>query len=209
MTVAGSMKRTVTRDAAYAQGAREARQLVEDQMSASLLLVVGASGAGKTAAVEELASRTLPNVECFHFDSVAVPNEAEMIKGWGSGESWQESETHRWIARLMERASRSSVRVLEGQTRPSFINAGLARVGSPTSEVVLLDCAPAVRAERLAARGQPHLATQRMDSWAAYLRGQADALGLHVINTDEKSVVNVADELQIQVQGLLARLERA
>jgi len=69
--------------------------------------------------------------------------------------------------------------------------------------VVLLDCSPEVRAARLRGpRQQPELATDRMDAWAAYLRGQADALGLDVIDTSELSVEAVADLLGRMTEGL-------
>ena len=42
-------------------------------MPVSVLVVTGASGAGKTASVEALAARALPGVRCFHFDSIGVP----------------------------------------------------------------------------------------------------------------------------------------
>ena len=56
------------------------------------------------------------------------------------------------------------------------------------------------RRARLAQRGQPELANLRMDNWAAYLRGQADALGLRVIDTDALAVEVVADLLAAQVK---------
>jgi hypothetical protein len=43
-----------------------------------------------------------------------------------------------------------------------------------------------------------------MDSWAAYLRGQADALRLRVIDTSDCSVAQVADILQKEVEALRA-----
>ena len=38
-----------------------------------LLVVTGASGAGKTATVQALDARAVPGVQCFHFDSIGVP----------------------------------------------------------------------------------------------------------------------------------------
>jgi hypothetical protein len=51
-------------------------------------------------------------------------------------------------------------------------------------------------------RGQPELATPRMDSWAAYLRGQADALGLPIVDTTELTIGEAVEHLQALVQRL-------
>jgi hypothetical protein len=42
-----------------------------------------------------------------------------------------------------------------------------------------------------------------MDCWAAYLRGQADALDLPVIDTTEIGIEAAADRLLVHVQALL------
>jgi hypothetical protein len=54
-------------------------------------------------------------------------------------------------------------------------------------------------------RGQPELANERMDNWAAYLRGQADALGLLVIDTSDLSVDEMIDALESQVAAMQTR----
>jgi hypothetical protein len=41
-----------------------------------------------------------------------------------------------------------------------------------------------------------------MEAWAAYLRGQADALGLRVLDTSAMSVERVADALAEDVAAL-------
>jgi hypothetical protein len=41
-----------------------------------------------------------------------------------------------------------------------------------------------------------------MDCWAAYLRGQADALNLPVIDTTLLSIEEVADQLEAIVRSL-------
>ena len=165
-------------------------------MTPSLLFVIGASGAGKTAAVQALDARELPGVRCHYFDSIGVPPTEIMERDFGSGEGWQADATARWIARLAADQDAATVAVLDGQTRPSFIRPALARSDVRHARIVLLDCDPHVRAARLAGpRGQPELATLRMDDWAVYLRGQADALGLSVVDTTQMSVDAVADAL--------------
>ena len=43
-----------------------------------------------------------------------------------------------------------------------------------------------------------------MDAWAAYLRGQVDALGLPIIDTTAKSIDAVADALRAELESLRA-----
>jgi hypothetical protein len=153
-------------------------------------VVTGASGAGKTAAVARLAARGLPGVACACFDSVGVPPPDEMSA------DWQETTTTAWIRRLAREPA--DVAVLDGQTRPTFALRALAEVGVRGS-VILLECTREARAARLAARGQPELATADMHAWAAYLRGQADALGLPVIDTTALDIEQVTDALAAHV----------
>ncbi len=94
-----------------------------------------------------------------------------------------------------------SVSILDGQTRPSFVRAALAATEAADVRVVLLDCRSDVRQRRLAARGHPEPATARTDAWAAYLRGQAEALDLPVIDTSELTVAETADAVEAQVDA--------
>lgn len=172
-------------------------------MTPALLFVVGASGAGKTAAVRAIEARALPSVRCYYFDTIGVPTPEVMEREWGGGERWQEHATKGWIERIAANTDAAEIAVLDGQTRPSFIEPYVARTGIRHARIVLLDCAPDVRAARLRGpRGQPELATGRMDAWAVYLRGQADALGLRVLDTSQISIEAVADALQGELDGL-------
>lgn len=167
-----------------------------------MLIVFGPSGAGKTTAVRRLASRQLPGVRCFYFDSIGVPSEAVMVRDYGSPEAWQDEATRRWLARLAGELASGEVGVLEGQTRPAFINTAAAAYPDLVMAVVMFDSAPEVRAARLAERGQPQLHTPRMDDWAAYLRREADALGWAVIDTSHMSVKDMAERLESGVAVL-------
>jgi ribose 1,5-bisphosphokinase PhnN len=170
-------------------------------MSSGILFVIGASGAGKTAAVTELAARPSSAARCFYFDSIGVPSHEAMVREFGSGEQWQAHATRQWVDQLVADGY-NDVAVRDGQTCPSFITAATAGAGSVCTNIVLLDCSPDVRATRLAVRGQPELASSQMTSWAAYLRGQADALGLAVVNTSALTIAEVADALEQQVARL-------
>jgi len=170
--------------------------------------VTGASGAGKTATVQALDSRAIPGVRCFYFDSIGVPTVEEMEREYGGGDAWQASATAEWLGRLSTLPADVRVAVLDGQTRPSFVLAHASRALPRAVHVTLLDCAHDVRRDRLRGpRQQPELATDRMDHWAAYLRGQADALHLPVIETTALSVTEAADELETAVRRLMAPVE--
>jgi hypothetical protein len=168
-------------------------------MNARLLFVIGASGAGKTAAVRTLERRGLPAVRCYYLDTIGVPPSEEMERQWGGGERWQEDATRRWIERLSRETSPTAVSVLDGQTRPAFILPHVTTAGA-TCRIVLLDCTPAVRATRLRdGRSQPELVTERMETWATFLRREAGAHGLPIIETSQLSIEAVADALQHEV----------
>jgi hypothetical protein len=169
----------------------------------AILAVVGASGVGKTTAVRALAERNLPAVGCYYFDSIGVPSAETMERDSGGGTAWQAAMTDRWIERLSANADDVDVAVLDAQTRPSFVRQALTRCAVRCSSIILLDCSPAVRCTRLhGPRAQPELATPQMDSWAAYLRGQADARGLSVYDTEAMNQTAGVDALAAHVETL-------
>lgn len=169
-----------------------------------ILVVTGSSGAGKTAAVSALAASAIQGVQCFHFDSIGVPSPAEMQREHGSGEGWQAWATAEWIARLDSLPLSVGVAVLDGQTRPQFVFDAARRTSRRRTHVVLFDCASDVRDTRLCGpRQQPELANERMDRWAAYLRGEAEALGLPIVDTSSMSLLESTHCLERIVRGLL------
>jgi energy-coupling factor transporter ATP-binding protein EcfA2 len=170
----------------------------------AILAVVGASGAGKTTLVGRLAALTLPGVGCYHFDSIGVPTPDEMAARFDTGWSWQAWALGEWLARLVRNEDRVRVAVLDAQVRPSAVRDAFARHGVTRGGVLLVDCAPAERNARLRGpRGQPDLATADMDAWAAYLRGQADALGVPVLDTTGASAETSLAELRAHLAALL------
>lgn len=175
----------------------------------SILAIVGASGAGKTTALKVLAGRRLAGVGCYHFDDIGVPSPEVMQRDFGGPDKWQAAMTDRWIDRLAVNDDGVDVAVLEGQTRPSFLRAALVRSGVERASIVLLDCSPDVRNARLhGPRAQSELATPRMDSWAVYLRGQADALGITVYDTTSMEPPTVADSLTKEIEMLRRQIAR-
>ncbi len=175
-------------------------------MSAPAVLVVtGASGAGKTTVVRSLEARALPGVRCYYFDAVGVPTVDVMHRDFGGPERWQSVTTHRWIDQFAANPDAAELCVLDGQTRPSVVRRAAERAGIRFLRIVLLDCTPAVRRARLAGeRSQPELSNPQMDCWAAYLRGQADALDLPVIDTSDMEIEATVDRVLVHIRALLA-----
>ena len=169
----------------------------------TIIVVVGASGAGKTTLVNALATSNPPRVECHGFDSIGVPSPEEMVAKHGSGEAWQAWALAQWIERLSRPRSDIDVVVLDAQVRPSAVRKEFERCGVLSGAVVLVDCGHAERHRRLRElRNQPELVSSQMDGWAAYLRGQADALELPIISSSENDVAAGAAILRGHVERL-------
>jgi adenylylsulfate kinase-like enzyme len=169
-----------------------------------IIVVTGASGVGKTTLVHALEAQNIPGVRCYYFDSVGVPEPGAMRAEFGSPEAWQAATTRRWIAHLAANPDHTKVAVLDGQIRPSEVTAALAQHGVTRGKILLVDCSHEVREARLRGeRGQPELALPRMAAWAAYLRGQADALNLPILDTTHLSVAEAAEELVKRIRTWL------
>lgn len=164
-------------------------------MTQRVVFLVGASGVGKTTVAQILERRVPWAGHTHYFDTIGVPPFEAMEAEFGSGEEWQRWATREWIARLGE--SDAELQLIEGQTRPSFIREAAAGQPHLQVDIILLDCPSHVREGRVTAlRGQPELASPQMDCWAAYLAGQAHALGLPVIDTGGADPHAVADQIE-------------
>lgn len=173
-------------------------------MQPAVLVVVGASGAGKTTLVAHLAKLGLPGVACYHFDTIGVPSEEEILARFGSGWAYQDWGLDQWLTRIVRNEDDVRVAVLDAQVRPSAVREAFKRHGITHGDVALVDCAPGERNARLVGpRNQPELANAQMDGWAAYLRGQADALGVRVIDTTGETPESALAALHVEVIALL------
>src|SRR5206468_12245477 len=95
----------------------------------AVLVVVGASGAGKTTLVRELERRRLPAVGCYYFDSIGIPSAEEIATRFGDGLAFQDWALDEWLRRLTRNDDRVRVAVLDAQVRPSSVRQALARHG--------------------------------------------------------------------------------
>jgi len=166
---------------------------------AAILVLTGASGAGKTTLLRALEAMEIPGVACFPCDSVYsdLPDDVR-----ADGEAAQDAILEHWAKRALEESG-LKVAVLDTQIRPQKALALLRRLVIRVHRVVLVECEQAEREARLCGpRAQPELAQPQMEHWAAYLRGQADALGLDRIDTTREPILASAARLRGIVESL-------
>ena len=168
--------------------------------SPAILVLTGASGAGKTTLTLKLNELAIPGVEGINCDRVKI--EAET-----AGPTDQQVNRLRyWISQLSQQETRIELAVLDTQIRPHRALEVLNEAAIEYTQIVLVDCDPLKRNERLnLERSQPELANPQMDCWAAYLRGQADALNLPIIDTSNDPIDKSLLELELLVRDLLNR----
>jgi len=164
----------------------------------SIIVLTGASGAGKTTLALKLNDLGIPGVKGFNCDRVKIESD-EMADP-------QADVLRYWISHLSQAETGIELAVLDTQIRPHRALEVLSQAAVNYAQIVLVDCDPVKRNERLHMdRGQPELANPRMDCWAAYLRGQADALSLSIIDTSNDSIDKSLVELELLVKDLLTR----
>lgn len=170
----------------------------------AVLVVVGASGAGKSTLMQALDALDLAGVVCHQFDAIGVPSADAMPERFGDGATWQAWALEEWMRRLARNEEGAALAVLDAQVRPHAALEALRRHGVSRGRVLLVDCAYSERNARLRGpRGQPELATADMDCFAAYMRGQADALALPILDTTGRSTSSCLAELRQHVEELL------
>jgi shikimate kinase len=163
----------------------------------TICFLSGASGVGKSTIVAELENQNrFSGCVYLHFDAIGVPSFEEMIQQAGSGEKWQEFATHRWIEKIMMDYGDRSMVVIEGQTNLEFIEAACHQFKVPNYRIILIDCAWETSKERLLyERHQPELVNQGMESWTAFLRQQAIAKQLPIVDTSQQSLAQSVESV--------------
>jgi len=168
----------------------------------AILVLTGASGAGKTALTLKLNELGIPGVDGINCDRVRLEVDETL-----DASDRQAAILRHWIAQLTREDTKIEVAVLDTQIRPHRALEVLNQTGIEHAQIVLVDCDPLIRNERLhLKRFQPELANPRMDCWAAYLRGQADALNLSIIDTTDDPIEKSLQTLEGLVKDLLNRV---
>jgi energy-coupling factor transporter ATP-binding protein EcfA2 len=167
----------------------------------AVLVLTGASGAGKTTLAIKLDQLAIAGVAAINCDRVKIE-----FPESGDPSDYQAAILKYWISQVRDDKGQIELAVLDTQIRPHRAREALNRAMVAYSEIVLVDCDPARRNARLRGeRGQPELANAQMDCWAAYLRGQADAMGLPIIDTSEDPVERSLEILVDLVRNLRDR----
>jgi hypothetical protein len=172
----------------------------------AILVLTGASGSGKTTLLRSLDAMEIPGVACFQCDAIYgdLPSEVR-----SNGESAQDAILEYWVKHALG-APGVELAVLDTQIRPHKAHALLRRLGIAAHQVVLVECEQTEREARLRGpRAQPELANPQMESWAAYMRGQADALRLDCIRTSDAPISHSSERLRGIVEALQERTRRA
>jgi shikimate kinase len=154
-----------------------------------VVILIGASGAGKTAIASAIRLRHSQEFNIFHFDQIGVPPTEQMVAEYGSGEAWQRAKTIEWMEILAEAAELARPVLFEGQTRLSFLAEGAASAGGLRYAPILVDCDDETRISRLSVdRKQPDLANATMIAWAKWLRTDASERGCEILDTSTRSL---------------------
>jgi adenylate kinase family enzyme len=156
-----------------------------ETVAPAILVLAGASGAGKTTLTSQLAALDLVGVRCHFFDAIGggTPLD-ELIARFPDGDAFRTWALDHWFAHLLQNDSHADVVVLEGQVCPRAVYAAFERHGITTGEVLFVHCSDEERHVRLrGSRAQPELASPEMDAWAGHLRRQAQELGIVVLDT--------------------------
>ena len=148
-----------------------------------IIFVIGASGSGKTTIIKALEKANVQDYKMLYFDNIGVPAYTEMLEDYGSPEEWQRLKTLEWVEIIKENFLTHSNVILDGQTRPQFIEEACHKSQISHYTIILFDCSDKERTQRLINRGQPELANQQMMDWAAYLRERCQGFD-SIDNTD-------------------------
>ena len=164
-----------------------------------IIWLTGASGVGKTTLLQNLKEKYTGNTawEFLHFDSIGVPSNEEMVKEYGSGENWQRAKTFEWIERMVNGYSNKEMVVMDGQSNMEFIKAGFEKQNFTNYKIILLNCEQDIMIKRLIGeRQQAWLASEDMKNWLKFLRNQAQALNISIIDTSKITPLELVSQFE-------------
>jgi dephospho-CoA kinase len=157
----------------------------------ALVILTGASGAGKTA-IAKAIEEGHPWITVLRFDTIGVPS-PEVMATFGSdhqpGGAWQRAMTYEWLERIAPLLAESKTVLFEGQMRIAFLCEALAASKIENARVLCVECDDATRARRLTHdRLQPELANESMMGWSRYLHQEAVEAGYEILDTSNRSL---------------------
>lgn len=168
----------------------------------SLVILTGASGAGKTTIADAIERVHSQEIDVFYKDRIGVPSVQEMADKFGSVEEWQRAATFEWMARISPLLAQGRKVLFEGQSRFSFLAEATEHAGITSYTCILIDCDDETRTKRLSIdRGQLELASADMMNWANFLRNEASAYGCEILDTSNLT-------LEQRVERILRELRR-
>ncbi|MBA3815533.1 MAG: AAA family ATPase [Parachlamydiaceae bacterium] len=150
-----------------------------------IFFVIGASGSGKTTIVKALEKKCPTGFKAVYFDSIGIPTLEEMNTKYNGPEEWQRIKTIEWVKTIKETLLCDANVILDGQTRPLFIEEACLENNITVDETILFDCSDEERAKRLIARGHSELANAQMMKWAEYLRQESKKRIYQIIDNTE------------------------
>jgi hypothetical protein len=160
-------------------------------MTTSLYFITGSPGAGKTTLLKRVVADYYPALWTGHVDAKGSP---------GRGTEWIALAAH-------PPAGAPPLLVVDGQERPQLMIQAAREVGLRAFHMLLIDCDHEERRRRLLEdRGQPELDQRDTYCWAAYLRGQADALGLEVLDTTRQDIATSTADLAASIVRFAQRV---
>ena len=166
--------------------ANEAAMRMSDSYP-TIFFLTGASGVGKTTLVNQFCREKNKNskMACFHFDSIGVPSEWEMLAVYGSGSEWQKAMTYHWVQQFKQCLDKDLI-LIEGQVNLTYIESALRGLGFYRFQIILLHCENNIRHQRLTGeRLQPELINSEMDNWSQFLKKQALEKNIVILDTTE------------------------
>ena len=150
-----------------------------------IIFITGASGVGKTTLLNRFCRGKNNKVACFHFDSIGVPSEQEMLTVYGSGSEWQKAMTYHWVQKFKQCLDKELI-LIEGQVNLTYIESALRGLGFYRYQIILVHCENHIRHQRLAGgRLQPELINSEMDNWSQFLKKQAVEKNAVILDTTE------------------------
>ncbi len=171
-------------------------------MLSPLLILTGASGAGKTT-ISRAISRDQPRVLVLEADALEPPS-AEFVETIGPtegpGGSFQRSRALFWVGQLKSGLLADRPVLLDYQCRIAFLEEALRFHAVTTARIILVECNRQERETRLHERGSPGLVHDEMHNWSQYLHKEAEEAGIIILNTFD---VPVAENVRLLVRFLL------